>query len=439
MKISSVLNLFLPSILVIMTTLVISKLLLPGNLGNLYSYVKDLILIILLFVLFILFLKKNTISKDRIALLSLLYLFICLYYTVTSPLGLIAFKGFIQMVYGPLLFFIIRNIKVSNTVLYKISKFTLVLFSFTSLIGLIIFFIIGQDNFYSLVNIKNYYIKEGMNVNNLLGLYRFSRDAVKTPRLSGLLISPTEVTCIAAFLISLSFALLKRKVWLYFNVIIGLLVMYFSASRSIVIGFIMSIALCKILFQKKSIIFLFAVIFSTTVILLIMFVVSNLEILSNYIDPSSVVHLNDLLIRGPAYAIENYKGIGVGMSGLLAAQISTDKINFEKIHIESEYLMMIIQIGVWGFIVYFYMIVSLVKKMVAVASNKDITDILKSLAIANISIISTLHIGALTFPILVSRILVTFMWVFSALIINNYTREKNCLSNKKVEIVQPYY
>lgn len=409
-----------------MSTLYTSKILLPGNIGTLYSLAKDGILLIIVSFAFLIISRNMRIKVNPINILCLIYLTIIIFYALISPIGLIAFKEVLRMAYAPIIFLSIQHIKIPYNKYRKVLIFCLLLFLFFIITGLIIYFVIGQKNFYDIIALKQYFINNGIDEINMYNLYRFPKSGGIAYRMTGLLVNPSEMTTIAVFTILLSRSLIKNNKAVQYSVIsLSILSILLSGNRSILMGLICAFVVIKVMKQSVSLKIIYSILMIFISVFIISLTISNLNLLKDYVDGSTAIHMYDLFIKGPEEALKHWKGIGIGMSGMLNYGASSKNLSVERIHIESDYFMLIIQIGILGFLIYMALIYSIINKLVKISVTTNSKDELNINANTAALVILSVHIAALTFPLLTSRIISTFMWVYTAIVINHYNSRQS--------------
>ena len=407
------------SIIIIMSFLFTSKVMTSEKIGTLFSLSKDVMFLFICLVAFIIFLKSFKLRVNALNLLIIIYLLILLFYAAISPLGNIAFKGALQMIYAPLLFLLLQYFYIPPKRFEKVLRYCYYFFLLLIVSSLIIYWLIGQNLFYDLIGLKQYYIQMG-NENMIYGLTRFTNTGAMKYRLTGLLISPVEMSVVSMFTIIISMFFVANKKIRLLIISLSFLTLFMSGGRSIIVGIFFAFWTKKILEMPVLLRSLAIVATIGISVLIISFVISNDALWKAYLDPSAAIHLYDLFIKGPEEALRNWQGIGIGMSGMLGTQLSAQQLTIERIHIESEYLMMIVQIGVFGFLIYFFIICAVIKKLFLIKRSSLCSAQMLKKTDAAIMIVLSVHYSALTIASLSSRLIVTFMWLFVFLVINEY-------------------
>jgi hypothetical protein len=288
-------------------------------------------------------------------------------------------------------------------------------------IGLIVYLFYFNE-FKAFFRIEEYFKNNDIGI---LNLYRFKTEwGEPIPRLTGLSVTTTDTAIVCIFLMLFTGLHVKNTIIKISIYIMLLATLYFTYARGPVVGLVGAFMLQKLVALKKRhrrlIIAASAPFIATGALILN----ANVDRLINVLDPSSVVHLYDLLIRGPVLVVKYWYGLGVGMAGLLATNVDMGSLGIKSLYLESEYYVMILQIGIFGFIIFALLMQRILNDLVVISlDSKQL--LLRTRSSKTFLFLLALLLNAIFFPIMYSRLLSSLCWITVALTLKLYHNEKN--------------
>lgn len=411
-------NIFKYLILVIIficSYLVFTKLPIFGkSFGKYFTLIKDVALFGIIIGFVLIKIQRPGLKIDKINAFAVLYLIVLLFYTAISPLGKKAIIGFLGFGTAPILFLLIYNIKIKENDILLISKVIFYFILLNVIFGLLIF-LFCFDQFKEFLGVHEYLEKSMIGINNI---YRVHPGRKIIPRLIGLSISPNETAGLCVFLIIFASSHISKKGFRYLIYLIIIITLYLTTQRSPVLGIVGAILLLKwTKFSKVNKLFSLTILV-TSLWLIITFILSNIEFIILNIDASIAAHTLHLFVDSPEVIMRSWYGLGIGMAGGLTRGLSLTKSSLEGFWFESEYIMMIIQIGVIGFAIYIFLVFNILSNLFSIQRNsKNI--VVKIFSKNSFLFFLAIWIGGITFPLFASSRLISFLvWMYSAFAIH---------------------
>ncbi len=339
-------------------------ILLQGN--RLISLIREGYIITLFFLLIATNLKHLFINKT-ISLI-LLYIIINLISLFISSNKNEAVMSFFLFSSGPVIFLLLYNFNFDNQLYSNIKKKIFKLFFFFVISGLIIYPF--QLQFCNLIN------------HDPTMLYRWGKNGKLWLRLGGLSLHPTIMGAVCIFLLLYLWFYRRKK-----ETIISLIAYYYTNTRTVLFGLPFAFFYYQS-FKRK-------IFFS---LLAIPIVMCGVIFFLNYnFDPSAIIHFIDVFIEGPKMILNNFSLLGIG-HGMMSPYTSRSAF----IHLESDLYIMMMQIGIIGFLVYFCLICRIIHIL-----RKDGNEYSKYC----LYLVFIFNIGSIFFPFHTIRFLSNYVWI----------------------------
>jgi hypothetical protein len=387
------------------------KITMPSGAFSLSAYLKEGCLLGLLGVAFGTFLVKPKFIfyLPRLDLFLAGFIFLCFIYTIFSPMskgeGL---KAFLSICFGPLLFLFLNRCKVDYPTSLKIMKILYLWVLFLVLSGIIIY-LAGEEHYYRSIGLFDF-ISEKYGARRIMALYR-SKAGHDTIRMAGFLLAPLDMGFVLLFLTSFYCFFAKRIIHKAFFIVLWLVAVYLADVRSVLIGIFGAIILLWLIDQKKikRIAYSFLILCACGIAGYLVF---SGRIIFKGFDLSALIHLHDLVIRGPQMVVENWMGVGIGMTSgrLSAGPVPESFIG----NIESFYYTLSIQIGILGLVLYLVILTIILSRIIGDRKNMRVMMNSKTMdRFYNGTFISiaAVHIGLIFLPVMDSKIISSLMWV----------------------------
>jgi hypothetical protein len=397
-------------------------------------YIKDLLLFCLIGVTaFFCLVQYKIYFNFRISDIFLcLYLFFCLISFFKSPLPLFdCVKFFWAMCFGPLLYITIRLTKMNRVILDRCYRVIFVWILFLILSGILIY-LIGQEKILRDIGLLHY-MEVNWGTHQVGALYRV-KSGFRFMRMTGFLLTPLDMGFMLVFLFG--FYMLYANNFVKKNILGALWILTYLLcdTRSPLLGTFVGFLSLWCINQKgyKKIIYILGILVCIPLCCLIAF---SLGMFNSLIEPSALFHINDLLVRGPKLVLENWAGVGVGMTSAGSNTISAPE-GFIGV-VESYYYSMSIQIGICGLILYLITIITLLIEIRrdSLFIKKFSVGLSKRYDVAFFLIIA-LHFAVIFLPVLDSKAISSIMWSLIAMAYNTRTlfsfeqeQTSNCLKN----------
>lgn len=390
------------------------KVVLPGQLGVIAPWIKDFFLFLFLATILCLVAirMKLSINFRSIDGLICLYLFLCLFKYITSPMPrFFSFQSFWAMTIGPALFIFFKQIPpLDQKIIDKILKLYFI-WTILMIVIAIVIYLSGQEVFFQKIGLTDYVTQLGGEQHSLT---MFSmRNGEWVPRMTGLILSPLEMAFLLMLSIALAIICIKTRTRTVLYSIIIFVSFLLVSNRSIIVGTVVGFTGLWFMKLKKR----YSILISMLVILmiprLIIYEINHYTtaFLSGKTSDSAIIHMNDLLIRGPALVLDNWKGAGVGTTsgkfGLLA-RAKDESISEAFVgNIESFYYSLSVQLGILGLFLYLLIFLRLI--FLFNSARLRYPHISSYCNGAIFGIISLLT-GAVFLPVLDSRLLNIILW-----------------------------
>lgn len=271
---------------------------------------------------------------------------------------------------GPILFLIISNLKFSKAAIRNYNYFLSILLDSICLIGIVIYFFQNKIvNLFGYENFKQFFYQNGSGKMRLMGLG----------------FHPTTTGFLVFYAMGRVFFRKKQYVRSIFYFIIG----WLTNTRSALFG-IPSYIFVKTKKQRQ--ILLVIPMFIGLFVIYKMFINKTIY---KFLDASSFVHLLHLFVEGPQAAIKYPFGIGLGT-------VSPYSPPPFVLHLESDFYLYSIQVGIINLVIYILSIITIVNKL-----KKDSSREAKYL----LFILLTFMLGCIIFPLHTLRFTSNFIFI----------------------------